>query len=728
MAFDRPTFHEAWYRVANLRPRLLSTVKVSRQQFRGRVWYVLENVTSNTFSRISQEAYRVVALLDGTRQVAEAWKLCNEQLGDEAPTQGEVIQLLGQLYTSNLLYAELAPDAESLFNRQRTRVKRQVQRFLTNILFVRIPLIDPDHFLDRWVGVLGKCFTWPAFLLWAIVVVAGLYHVIANLGELVNQSADVLAPDNILLLYVTFIVIKVAHEFAHAFACKKFGILNQGSGQVHVMGLMLLVFTPVPYLDASSAWAFRSKWHRALVGAAGVIVEVFFAAIATIVWASTSTGTLHIISYNVIFVASVSTLLFNGNPLLRFDAYYVLADLIEIPNLSQRSLMYLGYLVRRYVWHVKNVPNPATTRGERIWFVCYGIASTAYRFYICFAILLFLNDRLPEELFIIVPIMAITTIVMWIFVPLIRFAKYLATSPELTRTRPRAVLTTLGAAAVLVTLLGVIPFHEHHRIEGVVEPVRMAIVHAESDGFVTDVLPSGCEVTPEGQPLLAAANPMLDAEKKGVTAELAGLEVKRRLAELRETATVQIIDEQMQALRERIARVDFKLAALTPRAPFPGTWISPEIDRAKGAYVRRGQQLGIVADVRQLRLRATAGQELAALLVAQGATDLELRARDRPDVECGGVIAQIFPAGHDVLPSQSLGYAAGGSVATNLKDPRGMTTAEKFFEVRITPPAGETWPLLTGQRAIVRLTLPSRPLAAQWWQSLRQLFQRRFHF
>jgi putative peptide zinc metalloprotease protein len=104
------------------------------------------------------------------------------------------------------------------------------------------------------------------------------------------------------------------------------------------MGVMFLVFFPLPYVDASSAWAFRKKWQRAIVGMAGVMAELAAASIAAIVWTQTSTGTVHIIAYNVIFVASVSTLLFNGNPLLRFDAYYVLADLLEIPK--------RGYLLR----------------------------------------------------------------------------------------------------------------------------------------------------------------------------------------------------------------------------------------------------------------------------------------------------------------------------------------------------------------------------------------------
>ena len=141
MTVDRPTFHESWYRVAQSRPRLLSSVQVYRQHFRGQMWYVLENPSNNDFSRISTDAYRFIGMLDGQRTVADVWRICNEQLGDRAPTQGEVIQLLGQLFCSNLLYAELAIDTESLFNRYRTRIKRQIRGYLTNLLFIRIRTI-----------------------------------------------------------------------------------------------------------------------------------------------------------------------------------------------------------------------------------------------------------------------------------------------------------------------------------------------------------------------------------------------------------------------------------------------------------------------------------------------------------------------------------------------------------------------------------------------------------
>lgn len=739
MSVDRPTFHEAWYRVADLRPRLLSGVKIRRQYFRGQLWYILENPANSQFARMDENAYRFVGSLDGRRTVSELWQSCNEHLGDSAPTQGEVIHLLGQLYAMNLLYVDLPPDAEGLLNRYRRRVQREVLGYLSNLLFLRIPLFDPDTLLNRWVGLVGPIYSWIGLLLWLILVAAGLSFVLGNFSELAAQSAEVLAPDNLFLLYLSFVVVKICHEFSHAFACKRFGRLNRSSGEVHGMGVMFLVLFPMPYVDASSAWSFRNKWHRAIVGMAGVLAELAVAAVAAVVWAQTSIGTVHIIAYNVIFVAGVSTLLFNGNPLLRFDAYYVLSDLIEIPNLAQRSRNYLHYLVKHRIWGVKKLQNPAYSPGERIWFLTYGPASTLYRIFISIRILLFLNNRLPPALFILVPILAVTAVVGWLIVPLSRFIRYLATGPELARNRRRAILSTAGGFAATFVLLGLIRMPHRCRIEGFVEPSQFALVHAETDGFVTGFLPSQSAVLPEGRPLVQAVNPELQAQSESLQAQRKVLEVRYRLAQLEEVAAAQIIAEQIAALDEQIARVRSELDKLSLKAPFAGTWVAPEIDRAQGTYLKRGDQIGFIGSLDDLIIRATAGQEIAAM-IEDAEREVEIRVKGRPDVTLRGRIEKIFPAGQDTLPSEALSYIAGGSTPTRPGPRQDTRAAERFFEIRIRPSvarASRPWiadhgqdaraTLFTGQRVIARVSMAPKPLLVQWYGLARQLFQRRFH-
>jgi putative peptide zinc metalloprotease protein len=742
---DRPTFSESWYRVAELAPRLRATVQVHRQHYRGRMWHVLQDPSNNQFFRLNEAAYRFVGLLDGRKNIAEVWRICQDQLGDAAPTQGEAIQLLGQLYTSNLLHAELPPDAEGLFKRRQKRVQREVQGYLTNLLFIRIPLFDPDRFLDAWVGAVSWLFTWFGLVLWMGVIGTGVYFAIENWPKLWMQGQNILDVGNLPFLYLSFVLIKVFHEFGHAFMCKVFGKRTGTGGEVHVMGIMFLVFTPMPYVDASSAWAFRSRRQRILVGAGGMIIELGLASIAAIIWAHTGEGAIHTIAYNAMFIASVSTLLFNANPLLRYDGYYILSDILEIPNLAQRSKQYIYYLVRKHAWSVKQAKSPAHSRGEKAWFVFYGIASTIYRVMICVGILLFVASKL----FMLGVILALAAAVAWLFVPLGKFVHYLLTSGELMRVRGRAIGSTLAVLALIVAGVGFVPAPDRFLIEGVVEPAQQEILHAAADGFVIGLTASNSNVSPDGEPILTARSPALETELDQVRAQRRELETRRRQAMRQDQAQAQIFAEQIVALDERESRIRHQLDSLSIRASFTGQWVSPNIDRARGAYIRRGDAVGMIASrPPRVIIRATASQDVADLILAGEHRGLRIRVKGLPRPEMGGEVVRVVQAGQDRLPSAALGYGAGGSIRTDPKDPKGVKASERFFQVEIKPdkvydpgipgdpddpndnvPEG-TWhekvPLWAGQRVVVRLEMPPKPLIQQWYRSILQLVQRRF--
>jgi putative peptide zinc metalloprotease protein len=447
------TFSESWYRIANQHIWLRPGVKVRRQNYRGERWIVLENPFSNQFFRIRPAAYEFIARLGPSRTVQQAWQECLDRFPDEAPGQESVIQLLSQLYHANLLQYENAADSAQLFERYKKRREREIRSRLLNLMFMRFPLLDPDQFLVRTMPLIGKLISPIGALLWLFVVGWGLKVAIDNFDALREQSQSVLAPSNLFLLYLGMVVIKTLHEFGHAYFCRKFG------GEVHVMGVLLMIFTPMPFVDATSSWSFRSRWKRVLVGAAGMIVELFVAALMVFVWANTGPSTLHNLAYNMIFVASVSTLIFNLNPLLRFDGYYILSDLVEIPNLNQRALRQLRHLCERYLFGIKKSVSPTDRKKEGFWLVVFGIASGIYRVIVFGGILLIVADRF----FIIGIIMAAVCAISWVMVPTWRFLSYLASSPALDRTRPRAIaVSALGFAAILL-FFGIVKFPSHFR-------------------------------------------------------------------------------------------------------------------------------------------------------------------------------------------------------------------------------------------------------------------------
>ncbi len=732
MPVDRPTFSESWYRVAQLTPRLRSTVQIHRQHYRGQRFHVLQDPSSNQFFRLNEPAYQFVGLLDGRRSVAEAWDICNDQLGDAAPTQGETIQLLGQLYTSNLLHAELPPDAEGMFKRHRKRVQREVRGYLTNLLFIRIPLFDPDRALNRLLPVFGWVFSWVGLLLWFMLCGTGIYVLTGRWDELVDQSQNILNPEHLPLLLVSFWIIKVFHEFGHGLACKKFGRQAGSGGEVHTMGLMFLVFTPLPYVDTSSAWALPSKWQRSLICAAGMLVELAIASVAAIIWANASPGTLRAICYNVMFIASVSTLLFNANPLLRYDGYYILSDLIEIPNLSQRAKQYLYYLVKRYVWAVRNPRNPANTVGERVWFVFYGIASTVYRVFICIRILLFVTDRLPEQFKVFGAAMGAAAAVTWVLVPLGKLIHYLATSNELARTRLLAVTTTVLVFAAAIGSVVLIPVSDNVRVEGFLDPADQVVIHARTPGRVVGYLPTGRAVQ-VGDVLVTAESEQLRHELAGQLARREHLTLRldqaRQQAVYDTTKRVEIDKHQadLATLDQAIATTRRQIDELTTRSPIAGTWIAPRMEDLQAAQLKTNQTVGMVSTVDDMVIRALADQDAAPQIQAYLAQieRVDVRLKGNPDVETRAEILRILPAGSQQLPSQAMGYAGGGAIATDPNDPKGLTAAENVVEIRLRAQPRDGVRFWPRQRVVCRFHLPSKPLAYQWARTLRQLFLRK---
>ncbi|MEI6535691.1 MAG: hypothetical protein WCN98_10155, partial [Verrucomicrobiaceae bacterium] len=370
---ETPTFSESWHRLANQHLRLRPDVVLRRQNFRGERWYVVEDPISNHYFRIRPAAYDFLIRLGPDHTVDEIWNQCLERFPESAPGQQECINLLSQLYQANLLHYDLAADAEELFRRQKERRERELKARLLGIMFARIPMFDPDRFLKRILPWVGKFISPIGAVIWLVVVALGLKVVIDHWPQLLNEGRNVVEPGNLLLLYLGLIIAKVLHELGHGIFCKKYG------GQVHTLGVMLLIFTPVPYVDVTSSWSLRSRRERVLVSSAGMIVEVFLAALVAQLWAHSGPGALHSVCYNIMFIASVSTVIFNINPLLRFDGYYILSDLLDVPNLHQRSLMQLKHLWKHFVFGIRQSRSPATARREMAVLTGFGILSGIYR-------------------------------------------------------------------------------------------------------------------------------------------------------------------------------------------------------------------------------------------------------------------------------------------------------------------------------------------------------------
>lgn len=710
------TLHsESWYRIANQRVALRPHVRVFRQRFRGERWFVLHDPFNNQFFRLRPAAWELVVRLGLERSVDAVWNEARERDPIDTPGQEETLRLLAQLYHANLLHSTIAPDTAKLFDRYKKRRARETRAYIQNIMFARIPLLDPDWFLKLLVPVSRQIFGVAGLATWLVVFVLALKVAMDHADQLVSQTQGVLAVGNLPWLYAGLVLIKLLHEFGHALACRRFG------GEVHTMGVMFLLFTPVPYVDVTSSWAFRSRWHRAAVGAAGMWVEVFVAALATFVWAATSPGVIHSLAYNIMFVASVSTVLFNINPLLRFDGYYILSDLLDIPNLHQRATQTMRHLFEYHVFGVRPSRSPARSPREQGWLVLFAVASNVYRLILFGIILLFLADRF----LVLGVILTLVCIVSWIIVPLVRFAVYLVASPRLERTRPRAVGVTAGALGTLLLLLGVVPWPHHFRAPGVIESRQHSLIAADTPGTMIEVQsPSGARVT-TGQPLFRMENPELALELEEAQALVEETRVRELRALQSQTADLAPLASRREALEQRVADLTARQSALVVRAPHDGWWVAPRIADAPGAWVDRGQAVGQVIDESVFRFIAVVSQAEASRLFEGNLRRGEVRLPGDAGTAIRIVDQTIIPAERRELPAPALGWRAGGTVAVRADDPSGTRAAESFFEVRATLDKARVaeW---QGRSGWLRFTLPPEPLLAQGYRALRQLLQQRY--
>jgi putative peptide zinc metalloprotease protein len=710
-----PIFSAAWYRVAALTPRIRTNARIVRHQYRGETWYVLRDVASDRVYRFTTASYLVLGLMDGRRTVQQIWDAAVERLGDDAPTQDEMIVLLSQLHAADVLQCDVPPDAAELFRRG-ARLSRRMRlgQWLSPLAW-RFHLLDPEPLLRPVVPALRPLFGPIGLVLWLAVVLPGLALMAVHWDALTKNLLDsITTPQTALLLWLLFPVIKVLHEFGHAAAIKAYG------GEVHDMGIMFLVFTPIPYVDASASTAVPGKWRRFVVGGAGMMVELVIASVAVYVWATAQPGVVRSLAYYSIIVAGISTVLFNGNPLLRYDGYYMLADLLEIPNLYTRSRAYVGYLAERYLFGRRESEPPQATPGERGWFVGYAVTSFVYRVLVLAAIAFFL---LGQVFYLAVGLLILTS-TMWLVVPLVRGVRYLAGSPRLRRVRVRAILVSSGAAVAAALLLGVVPVPFRTQAEGVVWVPDEALVRVDSEGFIERlVAPAGGWVK-AGDLLVVLRNPELVTRREVLEARVRELRARYDAERAQDIVRSQIVDEELRHALRELGRVRERLDGLALRAGTDGTFVIPQPESLPGRFARKGELLAYVLDLHTLTVRAVVEQE-AIDLVRNRRLGIEVRLAERLDEIRVATLTREVPGAREALPSPALGSAGGGNVVVDPRDPQGMTAAGKVFQVDLAVPSPSGL-VDVGGRVYVRFDHGHSPLAQQWYLKVRQIFLARF--
>lgn len=706
------TFHSPfWYRLSGLRPRLKPHVEVSLHDYLGAPWYVLRDPVTGKVHRFSEAAYAVIGGMDGRHTLDEIWEDAARRLDTDAPSQTDIVQLMSQLYQADLLSVDGVPDATEVLERMKRNRAGKRQRFYKNPLSIPLPLFNPDAALSAMAPlVTGRAagLFWVAA--WLVVVMPALVLLPAHFGAVMaGGPREWLAMENLLLMAIVYPVMKFFHELAHGLVLKRYG------GESHEVGIMFLVFYPVPYIDASASAFFANKGQRALVGAAGILAEIWLSAAAFLVWLVAEPGLVRDLMFNTMLIGGVSTLVVNGNPLLKFDGYHVMCDLCETPNMGTRSNNYWGYLVKTHILRLADEKGRPSTRFERVLFSIYAPAAFVYRLFVMLGI----ATLVATQYLIVGVVLACWSIFQGFVMPTLKMLSKLWSDARLAERRGRAwaIIGACGAAALIALFMVPAPFWVTS--QGVVWLPENAHIRAGSSGtIVTLPLPNGRAARP-GDRVLVMDNVETGTQLQVQDARYSEAALIASAEQVRDQAAYLLARERAMQEAARRDNLAGRVADLTVAAGIGGKVFFPHSERLQGRFVGEGELVGYLLPegpgiVRVALFQADA-EFLDTRLDAISAMAVETPGESHP-----GTLLRRVPSATGQLPSPALGSRGGGPFAIDPTDPDGRTTLDRLVQVDIAVPglSAERF----GGRVLVKFGLGWEPVGFRLYRAVRIAF------
>ena len=476
-----PFGQAAEHLVVKLRPDLV----VQPQFYEGMTHYVIKDPLALKYFRFKIEEYFLLQQFDGKQTLQDVKKAFERKYRPQTISIEDLTRFVAQLHEAGIIHIDSPEQAKVLIRRRKKNRWRKVWAFLANILFIKIPIIDPERLLTRMYPFFRWIFSRTFVTLSTMSMVLALLLVGSQWKDFYDRLPDFQSFFNwwtIASFWVCLAVVKVIHEFGHGLTAKHFG------GEVHEMGILFLVLTPALYCDVTDSWLLPNKWKRIWISAAGIYVECFLASIATFFWWYSTPGLLNSLAMATMFICSVNTIMFNANPLLRYDGYYVMADWLEIPNLRIKSTQFFGYLIQEKVLGLEIPVQSYLPRSRRILFVTYAVASYVYRWFVTFAILWFLSQFLkPWKLESVSYLLAAGALIPLVGMPLYQIVKFLRTPGRLRKVK-KARAAAYGVAAIAI-VAGILLIPTPLRIQGtlVLKLAKPEEVYAEVEGRLVDL-------------------------------------------------------------------------------------------------------------------------------------------------------------------------------------------------------------------------------------------------
>lgn len=701
-----------WYRVAPLKLRKRAHVEVARHVYRESVWYVLQDLQSGKFHRLSPQSYFILSQMDGTQAVDVLWERACDKFPEAPPSQTEIIQLISQLHNADIIIGDKRPNITEVNRRAMEETRKTTLGYVKNPLSLRIPLFDPEPVLKKLAPLANLIFSPVTGLIWVVLMIASVTVAVLSWGELqAPRIENILSAQNIAILALSYIFVKLLHEIGHGLAVKRYG------GEVREIGIMMLVFFPVPYVDASQAAFFNSKYQRMIVSAAGVIVELTVAAVALLVWTQAEGGVISAVAYNLFLIGGISTLLFNGNPLLRFDGYFVFADLIESPNLGQRSNQYFWYICQRYILGHYEAQKPVVGTREEAWLFFYALLAFLYRMFVMLLISLYVAST--------VPVLGIA-IVMWslytiLLVPLGKGVKFLVSDPKLDTLRWKAMMKSMVLVLGIVGIIGFVPFPHSTVIDAVLDNPSGDQVRVNGNGIVQEILRRNGERVEQGDDIIHLYEPMLDNEVALSRAELEDAQLRLANVPLSDVTARAAWAEQVQFFETRLEELTQRKRDLVIKAPASGQLALPAQSSLAGRMLQQGEIIGSILHNQNRIWRAAAPADRSEFIDGD-AQGFSMKIALLQEREFSVILLSRAPEVTTFLDSFALSNRAGGRIVVDPTQDRPTSLTPVTNYTFLLPHDYKIDPLPEGTRATIRISHSPIPLLPRLVRTIRKTF------
>ena len=587
------------FELGNLMLRLREDLDFTAQEYSGRVCYVVRDASTSHYFQIGTAEYTFLSLLDGQTTLQEAVHLTSGRLGADAFHDNDAAAICRWLLDNQLVEVCDQPRVQALLKAgDRSRLQHAVSRI--HPLVIRMPLGDPDPWIERLEPWLGWMTCRTFLLIWLTVVGLAVVRVFEHWDRLCGELQHQLIPASWLWLVLVWIGLKLIHEAAHGIFCRRFG------GRTREAGLVFILLAPIPYVDVTSAWGFVSKWQRIATSAAGMYIELFCAAVATILWSHSTEPLIRFHALNVMLTAGLVTFLFNANFLMRFDGYYLLADLLEMPNLYSLGHQDVIYLARRYLLGIKTSP-PQQCIRTRLVIRAFGLSSLVWRVIVCTTLVL-----AAEMMFAgFGLILASLALLSWIAVPVARLATY-ATQGN-SRERPsrwRLAIVAASAIAGVTAAFTIVPWPFPVAAPAMVRYAHPGTLRTAVAGFVREVRVRPGDRVQHGQILVVLESPELRQRLRDLQLALQQSQVRSRVYYGRkDVAALQAEASVQEGLTSREAECRQQVDSLIVRAPADGEILGVDLDSLTGRYLPPGAELLQVVDPCKMEVFVSLSQD-----------------------------------------------------------------------------------------------------------------------